>query len=124
MAYTGEQKKEYQRIWLRNRRQEWVNEHGPCVKCGSTHNLEIDHIDPTLKTLDPSRLWSLSLTNPIRIAELEKCQVLCEQCHLEKTKEQFKTKEHGRQMYEKYGCRCDVCKAAKSKHNAKRYMPR
>jgi len=29
--------------------------------------------------------------------------------------------DHGITMYNKYGCRCDVCKLAKAKHNKLRY---
>ena len=123
MAYTGENKRKYQKEWLAKRRQAWIKEHGPCVICNSTDRMEVDHIDPTLKKLNPSKLWSLSSSNPVRIAELEKCQVLCYTCHKAKTKKQFTVEDHGLNRYERHGCRCDVCKAAKSKKNAKRYLP-
>lgn len=33
---------------------------GKCVKCGSEENLEIDHIDPTTKSFEISKLWNVS----------------------------------------------------------------
>lgn len=76
---------EYQLRWIKQRRQDWVDEHGPCAKCGSLKDLEVDHIDPKLKLTNVAQVWGMSLTNPKRIAELAKCQVLCGSCHLVKT---------------------------------------
>jgi hypothetical protein len=59
---------------------------GPCCKCGSWERLEVDHRNPEEKHLNPRALWSLSPQNPRRIAELAKCQVLCHECHKEKTR--------------------------------------
>lgn len=113
MGYTGDVKREYQVRWLRARRQAWLDEHGPCRGCGSNEDLEVDHIHPSLKALNPTRLWSLAPTNPTRIAELEKCQVLCRGCHAEKTLVQLVTTEHGSTLY-RNGCRCAVCRSAQT----------
>lgn len=109
-----EKKRALQRKWFAQRRQAWIDEHGPCVKCGSSERLEVDHIDPSLKTLQPSKLWSLSLSNPIRIKELDNCQVLCYVCHKQKTKQQTENSSHGNTTMYRKGCRCDQCKVAKS----------
>ncbi|AXH46549.1 HNH endonuclease [Gordonia phage RobinSparkles] len=71
----------YQNEWLKKRRNEWLKENGPCVKCGSWENLEVDHKDRSKKIT--SSVWSWSAEK--RNKELAKCQVLCKSCHLEKT---------------------------------------
>lgn len=83
MGYTGEQKRAYQREWIRKRRQAWINENGPCIDCGSYDNLEVDHKDPKEKNFDPSGVWSRKAE--IRLAELLKCVVRCNPCHIKKT---------------------------------------
>ncbi len=83
MALFGDEKKEYQRRWLRARKDAWLRDNGPCRSCATWENLEIDHIDPASKSVSPSKLWSRS--KAFREAELAKCQVLCENCHKSKT---------------------------------------
>ena len=118
MPYKDEDKKRsYQKDWLLDRRLAWIDSQGGmCVKCGSTERLEVDHIDPSTKSLNPRHLWSLSESNPERIEELAKCQILCYVCHKKKTKlEQSKEYIHGDYgMYNKRGCRCDLCKGAQA----------
>jgi hypothetical protein len=95
---------------VQQRRTQWLKEHGPCVQCGSTKRLEVDHIDPKEKV--DHKVWSWSKER--REAELAKCQVLCGTCHDKKTLEQRPKTEHGRLwMYQKYRCRCELCRAAK-----------
>jgi 5-methylcytosine-specific restriction endonuclease McrA len=69
--------REYQLRWIHARRAAWLAENGPCVRCGSTDQLEVDHRDRREKVMQTRALWSLAPTNPARIAELAKCQVLC-----------------------------------------------
>lgn len=76
----------YQRSWVAKRRQNWIAQNGPCVVCGSDDRLEVDHVNPEEKQIDPRNLWSMSPRNLRRIAELAKCQVLCYGCHKEKTR--------------------------------------
>jgi len=66
-----------------------------CVKCGSTKNLQFDHIDPKTKcfNVNPQDSWKKTLP------ELYKCQLLCPPCHLKKTM----TDDHGIIMEKKYG---------------------
>lgn len=56
---------------------------GSCVLCGSTKDLEFDHIDPNTKQHEMVTLWHRS--REVWLAELEKCQLLCVPCHLVKT---------------------------------------
>ena len=110
-----EARRAYQREWLRKRRQDWINSQGgKCVKCDSTDRLEVDHIDRSTKTLYPREIWGRA--EHIREAELAKCQVLCHDCHLAKTKAEI-PEWKGVLMcgtFSKYnkGCRCSECKSA------------
>lgn len=106
-------RREYQRRWAKNRRLTWVLAHGPCL-CGSTENLDVDHKDPTQKV--SHRIWSWSESR--RLAELEKCQILCRACHLVKTKAYRRAKlKHGtRSMYSKGSCRCAECTFANAEY--------
>jgi hypothetical protein len=72
----------YQGRWLRERRDAWLRENGPCRACSSFERLEVDHVDRGAKVTH--RLWSLS--DEKRAAELAKCQVLCRRCHQDKTR--------------------------------------
>ena len=86
---------------------------GMCVFCGSTENLEIDHIDPTTKLFTlGSKLASVSETK--YLIEIVKCQLLCHVCHMSKSISEAgkQRKAHGRYTMYRQGCRCDECKKA------------
>jgi hypothetical protein len=111
-----EKKRAYQREWYAKRRASYLEDKS-CAVCGSTDRLEVDHKDPKQKL--SHRVWSWTATR--REAELEKCQVLCYEHHLEKTKRQAEeSRQHGHTLY-RHGCRCDICKQAQREHNARRY---
>ena len=57
---------------------------GKCVKCGTTHNLEFDHIKRDTKKYNITR--KVDKTFDILKEELDKCQLLCYDCHKIKTK--------------------------------------
>lgn len=83
MAYSDKDKQRaYQKNWIQSRRREWIDENGPC-SCGSDIDLEVDHIDPSTKSMNPNAIWSR--TESARLKELAKCQVLCKICHDLKT---------------------------------------
>jgi hypothetical protein len=119
MGYSDKEKqREYQKQWIAKRRAKYL-EGKSCAFCGSSENLEIDHINPEQKTFNPSALWSMSETNPKRIAELAKCQILCSDCHGKKTLVDISNRigqeilQHGTAtMYDKHGCRCPPCREA------------
>jgi 5-methylcytosine-specific restriction endonuclease McrA len=115
MGYKDpEVQREYQRKWIRARREKWLLENGPCVDCDSWDKLEVDHVNPAEKLMNPAILWGMSPTNPKRIAELAKCQVRCFVCHKAKTFLQtYGEPEHGTtRMYNRGECRCALCRAA------------
>ena len=115
MPYTGDKKRAYQLAWVTKRRQAWIDDQGGvCAKCGSNENLEVDHIDPKLKTMQPAAIWSRS--DAVRSKELANCQVLCYDCHLKKSAID-RAPEHG--THDRYAsivhrCRCDLCTKAHS----------
>lgn len=86
---------------------------GKCVRCGSTEGLELDHIDPTTKTLAVGKLWSVSLSR--YEAEIVKCQLLCRACHSVKSVEDSGKAsargQHGTPSSYRY-CKCALCRAA------------
>lgn len=92
---------------------------GKCVACGSVENLEFDHIDPSKKTMNPTSLWSRK--EEVILAEIANMQLLCHDCHKEKTLQEryektkvlYESLQHGDlNMYKALKCRCDLCRAA------------
>jgi hypothetical protein len=59
---------------------------GKCVRCGSTDNLEFDHIDETTKFANMSDIFRMR--QELIDAKLDKCQLLCHNCHMQKTYEE------------------------------------
>ena len=57
---------------------------GKCVKCGTTHNLQFDHIKRDTKKYTIAGRVRRNFT--ILKEELDKCQLLCVDCHKIKTK--------------------------------------
>lgn len=83
----------YQLEWRRKRRDAWFAENGPCVDCRSWEQLELDHIDPTLKV--DHKIWSWARAR--REAELAKCVARCQPCHAKKSgTEAARGERHGR----------------------------
>lgn len=58
---------------------------GKCIICGSTLNLEFDHIDPSSKIIAISDAIA-SKSEQFIYNEIKKCQLLCKVCHIKKTK--------------------------------------
>jgi len=103
---------------------------GECVRCGSKEELHLDHKDPKLqefrltgKNLDGS--WDKILE------ETSNCQLLCQPCHVKKTREDGYAPpwnkgisqcgevlpEHGCEPSYMRGCRCQECYQAR--HDAR-----
>ena len=60
---------------------------GKCVKCGTTHNLQFDHIKREGKKYNITEKLTIKFDNLKE--ELDKCQLLCAPCHLEKTAKEW-----------------------------------
>ncbi len=98
---TKAEQSAYQTEWMKQRREAWIDAHGPCANCGGENDLVIAYPNPAKHSL-----WSLKDSK--RKAELSKATVLCRECFNESRA------QHGtRGRYDK-GCRCDLCRAAKS----------
>ena len=57
---------------------------GQCVKCGTTENLEFDHIHPGDKSFNITSRMNCRITDEM-YDELDKCQLLCKSCHKQVT---------------------------------------
>ena len=60
---------------------------GKCVVCGTTHNLQFDHIKREGKKYSIASKLSYKFDNLKE--ELDKCQLLCVDCHKVKTKSEW-----------------------------------
>ena len=60
---------------------------GRCARCGSTENLEFDHIDRTTKSFNIAKIAKRKFED-IK-DELDKCELLCSSCHKAKSKEEI-----------------------------------
>ena len=82
---------------------------GKCIKCGSINNLEFDHINPKEKcfTITKKTTYNWDIIKK----ELDKCQLLCKECHLKKTRENYPERKHGEwAMIRREKCKCQICK--------------
>ena len=79
----------YQNAWMKRRRLRAIALlGGRCAECGSTDDLQVDHVDPEskdplLRALKTASFWSWAWHRIEK--ELAKCQVLCRPCHKAKT---------------------------------------
>lgn len=115
------------RLYMRERRKRIQKElraslGSKCARCTATEELEFDHVDPETKKF---QLSGRGLDKPRAEVEeeLAKCQLLCRSCHIEKTTGERPSHRgdpnyatHGTVAgYRYYGCRCEPCKAARSR---------
>lgn len=94
---------------------------GKCNICKSTEDLQLDHINPSDKSFNLAKAlssWSIERIRP----ELDKCQILCSECHKAKTRKDLAEKfgqrefwEHGTLTGYKY-CKCNECKSARAEY--------
>jgi len=123
MPKTTSQMREYMREYRAKKRIYAKQKLGGCCsKCGSTENLEFDHIDRSTKVNGIASL----LTNSKKDleAELNKCQLLCKSCHKQKSIDAGDVVEakHGLGQLYKRGCRCGICVSAKTEYRRSYYL--
>lgn len=94
-----------------------------CVSCGSRKNLEIDHVNPSEKRVEAHSFHSISKERYFE--ELKKCQLLCHQCHKEKTSKENSGFKHGTiYSWMRKKCTCESCKQSKKIWNDNRNKER
>lgn len=89
---------------------------GKCIDCGSTSDLEFDHVEPSEKSFTISSGWSMNI-DLVR-EELSKCVLRCSTCHKSRSVQQYAV-PHGGGKAGKKGCSCESCRAKR-----KEYMKR
>lgn len=90
---------------------------GKCTRCGSTERLEIDHVDPKRKAYNIARRLPGLAADKLE-AEIKKCQLLCRECHTDKTlTETGKQRARCGTLSGYRYCRCEACRAAKREHS-------
>ncbi len=89
-----------------------------CSVCESKKDLEIDHKNPESKSFNLAKAISGWNWEKV-LKEVEKCQLLCSDCHKQKTRKDLSEKFGQREIWE-HGtiagyrhCRCDECRKAK-----------
>ena len=82
---------------------------GCCVRCGSTEQLQFDHRDPATKRKEIANMLVWASEDTLKV-ELDKCQLLCSDCHHKKTNWERGAppiREHGTHTMYRHGpCRC------------------
>lgn len=101
-------KEYYRKYWQKRKVEIILKLGGVCWDCGGDDELEIDHIDPTKKTMNlSSRIASRS---EAVLKELENCQLLCRECHKKKSIQARTPFTHGTYYgAAKKGCGCAEC---------------
>lgn len=86
---------------------------GVCVICQTAEELEFDHIDRSTKLGNISSPKILDGPMEIFLAEVEKCQLLCNAHHKEKSEEFGDQNQvpHGGGVSGKRYCKCEPCRA-------------
>lgn len=116
-APRGEYMRQYMADRYHSKRQEIIDRlGGKCARCQSNKGpWHLDHKDKRKKTMRASDLHSV---NDQRFQqEIKNLQLLCEECHRDKTKESWDYStpkpRHGTYWYfRRYGCRCQRCSKA------------
>lgn len=110
--------KEYMLKKYKERREKAIDKlGGKCVKCGGTLELQFDHINPEEKSFTIAKRSSINEEDFWK--EIDKCQLLCGECHKLKTLTDMGMKQakgfHGTLSTYRY-CKCDLCKKAKAEY--------
>lgn len=123
---------EYQKNRYRERKVRYLNQlGGECNNCGSIEELEFDHVDPEIKSFTITHRIS-RYSEEVLQKELAKCQLLCTECHLEKTAEESRGRtpwnkgasgsNHGTysMAYPIDKCDCKLCESYREKRRSSR----
>lgn len=96
-----------------------------CARCQSDEGLHFDHIDPATKIKEISQAIIAGWSWVKLVDELDKCQLLCQPCHLEKSRSEgslcqpsnkILDPQHGTARMYADRCRCTLCKTWKREY--------
>lgn len=108
---SREQRRIYQKQYRSKLRQHYVDLLGGiCANCDSSDSLEFDHIDPSTKKFT---IAGFSRARSDIDKEIEKCQLLCSDCHKKKSIDEAsgrRTPCGTLTSYVVYKCHCKICK--------------
>lgn len=114
--------KEYMRKYMLNRyhkrRNEWLRKlGGKCAMCSATDVLEFDHVIAASKEHNIGKILA-SGSNKLVAYEMAKCQLLCHDCHVEKSQNSndVRVVPHGGGVSGKRNCSCDLCRSKKNEY--------
>lgn len=111
MARDIAKQREYKRKWMAQRRYDFFKDK-KCTRCGSVDSLQLHHINPEEK--EDHKIWSWREER--RLTEIQKCEVLCRDCHVAHHVSLIPVPDHGTlTRYQSYKCRCDLCRAENSR---------
>lgn len=117
---NSDQKRAYQAKWVQQKRARVRAAYlagKTCAQCGSTDELQLHHRDPAQKI--SHRIWTWS--EPRRLAELAKCDLLCRRCHQAlHARWRAQKRQHGTTTMYRRGCRCERCATAAVAYNRAR----
>ena len=116
-AYKAYNRDRYARMYPERKAHYIAKLGGVCVSCGTTENLEFDHIDRSTKSFTfTDKIASMSIKK--LDIEAEKLQLLCNDCHKEKTSlnQDDDSVGHGGGNSGKRNCKCAPCKAKKAEY--------
>ena len=95
MSYqTRKDKHNAERAARRSRKRAFIIEClGTCVECGTSQNIELDHIDSGVPK-DSRNIYELAArSDEVILKELERCQALCHDCHKKKSMAEQRAKQ-------------------------------
>lgn len=119
-AYNREKYREYRR---RNMLVLTGGKEPRCNQCGSDKDLEFDHVDPGQKIFNMNTRKSLKKEDYLE--ELMKCQILCKECHEQKTAKENEGYTHGSlYAFQKAKCDCEICTQAEIEYKVRRNASR
>jgi hypothetical protein len=95
---------------------------GTCSSCGSSNDLEFDHLDPVSKEFEISAAIRDGYGRDRIAKELAKCQLLCGDCHQAKSSREARAKVTHGKYHAAYHLKCDcvLCLEYKATYNLKR----
>lgn len=89
LEYNAYMRKRYRTVYPERKAKALELLGGSCAQCGETSDLDFDHISPKTKTIEVTDLLDTHSWDSI-LQEMEKCQLLCKNCHKQKTREDRK----------------------------------